>query len=96
MQIRVIHMPVTHNHKDKLLRKLCVRRALNECLQAGGYVTTLHCLQQSTFAKFYQLDAVANFDAEFGRRVLMLAGSSTPALYNWSGYRIPRAQHARQ
>ena len=33
----------------------------------------------STFVKFYQLDAVANSDAEFGRRVLMLAGSSTSA-----------------
>ena len=31
------------------------------------------------FARFYRLDAVANSDVEFGRRVLMLAGSSTPA-----------------
>ena len=31
------------------------------------------------FAKFYQLNAIANSDAEFGRRVLMLASSSTPA-----------------
>ena len=29
------------------------------------------------FAKFYWLDAVVNSDAEFGRRVLMIASSST-------------------
>ena len=28
-----------------------------------------------TFAKFYLLDAIANTDAEFSRRVLILAGS---------------------
>ena len=29
--------------------------------------------------KFYWLDSITNSDAEFGRRVLMLGGSSTPA-----------------
>ena len=43
-----------------------------------------------TFAKYYELDFIANSDTEFGRRVLMLAGSSTPAPYNWGRYRIPR------
>ena len=42
-----------------------------------------------TFAKFYQLQAVANSDAEFGRRVLMLAGFSAPAPHHWGGYHIP-------
>ena len=46
-----------------------------------------------TFIRFYLLDAVANSDAEFGRRVLMLAGSSTPAPFHWNGYRIPWKQH---
>ena len=46
-----------------------------------------------TFAKYYRLDAIVNSDAEFGRRVLTLAGSSTPAPYNWGGYRIPQKQH---
>ena len=38
-----------------------------------------------TFAKFYLLDSVTNSDAEFCRRVLMLAGSSTPAPHQWGG-----------
>ena len=41
-----------------------------------------------TFAKFCRLDAVANSDAEFGRRVLMLASFSTLAQYHWGGYCI--------
>ena len=45
------------------------------------------------FAKFYRVDAVANSDAEFGRRVLMLAGSSTPAPHHWGGYRITWKHH---
>ena len=36
----------------------------------------------NTFAKFYRLDSVANSDAEFARRVLMLAASSIPALFH--------------
>ena len=50
----------------------------------------------STFAKYYQLDTIANADVKFGRRVLMLAGSSTPAAYNCGGYRIPWKQHVRR
>ena len=42
------------------------------------------------FAKFYWLDAIANSDAEFGRRVLMLAGSSALAPHCWGGYHISR------
>ena len=48
------------------------------------------------FAKFYQLDSVTNSDAEFGSRVLTLAGSSTLAPLHWGGYRIPRKQHFRR
>ena len=42
-----------------------------------------------TFAKYYRLNTVPNSDADLGRRVLTLAGPSTPAPYNWGGYRIP-------
>ena len=42
-----------------------------------------------TFAKFHQLDFVDNSDAEFGRRVLTLAGFSAPAPHQWGRYRIP-------
>ena len=41
-------------------------------------------------AKFYKLDVIANLDAEFGRRVLTLAGSYTPAPVDWGGYCIHR------
>ena len=47
----------------------------------------------NTFARFYQLDNIANSDAEFGRRGLMLAGSSAPAPYQWGWYHIPRKDH---
>ena len=36
----------------------------------------------NTFVRFYWLDAVANSDAEFGMRVLTLAGSSTLVLFH--------------
>ena len=43
---------------------------------------------------FYWLDAVANSDTEFGRTVLMLAGSSAMAPYCWGGYHIPQKYHS--
>ena len=48
------------------------------------------------FARFYQLDPVTNSNTEFGRRVLMLAGSSNPALFQWGGCRISQKQHFRR
>ena len=33
---------------------------------------------------------LANSDTEFGRRVLMLAGSSALAPYQWGGYNTPQ------
>ena len=45
----------------------------------------------NTFARFYRVEiVVVNSGAEFVRRVLMLAGSSTPAPHRWDGYDIPR------
>ena len=49
----------------------------------------------STLAKFYRLDAIANTDTKFGRRVLTLAGSSTLVQLHWDGYHIPWKQHFR-
>ena len=49
-----------------------------------------------TFAKFYRLDAIAKSNAEVGRRVLMLAGFSTPAPHYWGGYCIPQRHHFRR
>ena len=48
------------------------------------------------FDKFYQLDAIANSNAAFGRRVLMLASSSTLAPHCWGGYRITRKHFFHQ
>ena len=42
------------------------------------------------FAKFYLLDIIANSDAEFGQRVLMLACSSILAPHHWGRYRVPQ------
>jgi len=166
---RPIHVPAMRNPRDGALRKLCVRRALNEYVRRSGtyrldgatqlfvayggrvkgkpiskqrlsnwlvecikFTYEKHILpvpdgvkghqtrkmavtyadmagadpqticeaatwqNTNTFARFYRLDAVANSDAEFGRRVLTLAGSSTPAPVDWGGYRIPRRQHLRR
>ena len=46
-----------------------------------------------TFAKFYRLEAIANSNAKFGRRVLTLAGSSAVAPQHWGGYHIPWKHH---
>ena len=45
------------------------------------------------FVKFYQFDAIPNSDAEFDRKVLMLASSSVLAPPHWGGYQIPRKHH---
>ena len=47
----------------------------------------------STFVNFYRLDAIANFDAEFGRRVLTLASPSTSTPNHWGRHHIPWKQH---
>ena len=46
----------------------------------------------NTFARFYRVGSIANSDAEFSRRVLTFAGSSTPAPFHCGGYHIHR-QH---
>ena len=48
------------------------------CKMAVTYVDSRGA-NTCTFANFYRLDAVANSEAEFGRRVLILASSSTSA-----------------
>ena len=163
-----ILMPAIHNEKDRALRRLCVKCALNEYLQRtseepvvsgsralassllpmmdkpiskqrlskwlvkcikfsydkhvlptpeGAKVHQAHKMavtymywyadmvdpqtictamtwsNNCMFAKFFRLDAIANSDAEFGRRVLMPAGFSIPAPHHLGRYHILQKSH---
>ena len=88
-------LPVPHGVKGHQTQKMAVTYADLAGADPQTICETTTWQSFNTFAKFYRLDSIANSDAEFGRRVLTLAGSSTPALH-WGGYRIPQTQDFRR
>ena len=86
-------LPVPERVKDHQTHKMAVTYVDMSGANPQTICEAATWQNSNTFAKFYQLDTVANSDAEFGRRVLALAGSSTLAPLHWGGYRIPKKQH---
>ena len=87
------NLPVPDGVKGLETRKLVVTYANMAVADRQTICEAPTWRNSNKFAKFYRLDTIANSDAEFGRRVLMLAGLSTQALLQWGGYRIPSEQH---
>ena len=70
-------------------RKMAVTYANMEGPEPQSICNAATWPNSNTFVRFYQLDAVANYDAEFGRRVLSHSGPSTSAPHRWGRYQIP-------
>ena len=72
-------LPTPEGVKSHQTHKVAVKYADRAGADPQTICEAVTWQNSNTFGRFYHFDTAANSDAEFGMRVITLAGSSTPA-----------------